>query len=518
MDDVFHDMNKANKHMMKDVSHEIFGHGGAHHNAHMTVSLHGDAHHSPHLSSHHDSHKSPHMEVKIDSHGLGLGLGHTLAHAVKGITHAVSHVVGVQFIDNSNRIWVTLNQHAYVGGDMVLGTVEMDCLVPFVAKGVIIKLKGFERVWFQQQVQEWEGEGQNRRSVMRIHEFKENKEFFKTSIIVNPQSGTVNPGHYSFPFSYQLPPNLPGTYCEEGGDKHHGNAFFAKILYKAKATVDVAFRHDLKKTTKLIVNEKFDQLLAPSFAENSKNFLTGGSLHVRTWLDKNAYFPGDTLICKLKANNTSVKPTRKISIRVHHHLELKAHGQHFRHTHCVYEQNYAGFDPCFLGTRYMPFFIPVGLRPSSLQGHHVRSEYAFQIECDIPGAIDLNCTLPCRLLAPQFLYSSVPPQPPNAPLPPNVCIRPPWQPDSAANSCGKCSAGFSLFKRRHHCRHCSQVFCADCTKQKTSIKKLKYKDAVRVCDACFPTASAGGNKHQSTKVVYQQWLQQQQQQMQPVPM
>ena len=117
-----------------------------------------------------------------------------------------------------------------------------------------------------------------------------------------------------------------------------------------KATLDVEHRHNLHSTTKLVVNEKFDQLLQPSYAENSKSFLTtSGQLAIRTWLDKNAYMPGmqlffsffisllflfifiyfisfnftllyfisgETVLAKMKANNTSVKPTRKINIKV----------------------------------------------------------------------------------------------------------------------------------------------------------------------------------------------------------
>lgn len=43
--------------------------------------------------------------------------------AIHAVSHAVSHMV--EHIDHSNRIWVTLSQHAYVGGDIVAGTVEM---------------------------------------------------------------------------------------------------------------------------------------------------------------------------------------------------------------------------------------------------------------------------------------------------------------------------------------------------------------------------------------------------------
>jgi len=413
----------------------------------------------------------------------------------------------LECIDPANRIWVTLNQPSYVGGDMVSGTVEMDCVVPFFAKGVILKVKGFERVWWQYQTTEYEGEGQNRRAVTHTHEHKQNKEFFKQTIVVYPHQGTVAPGHYSFPFLYQLPVNLPGTYFEEGGHHHAGTGYHAKVLYKVKASVDVTFRHNLHSTVRLVVNEKFDQLLQPSYGENSKTFLTSsGFLNIRAWLDKNAYVPGETVLAKLKANNTSVKPTRRIRIKVHHNLELRAHGHSKYISRTEFEQEYPGFEPCFYGIKWMPFFIPVGLiRPSSLLGHHVHSSYVFEIECDIPGATDLSVKLPVRILAPQFLYSTTPPQPANAPLPPSVQIRPPWQEDGTAPSCTNCSANFSLFTRRHHCRHCAKVFCDKCSSNKLPIPKLKYKDNVRVCTTCLPVAQTGGRKYQNSKDIMAQW-------------
>lgn len=430
------------------------------------------------------------------------------AKALTAAAGAVAHAVG-EFIDSSNKIWVTLNQHSYVAGDMVSGNVEMDCVVPFFAKGVVLRVKGFERVWWQYQETEYEGEGQNRKAIQVTREQKENKEFFKQTIVVYPHQGTVAPGHYSFPFLYQLPPNLPGTYHEEGGHNHNGTGYHAKVLYKVKASVDVHFRHNLHHTARLVVNEKFDQLLAPSYAENQKSFLTGGNLHIRTWLDKNAYMPGETMLAKMKANNTSVKPTRRIRIKVFHNLELRAHGRTKQIYYKEYEQDFPGFEPCFYGLKWMPFHVPVSLRPSSLLGHHVHSSYIFEIECDIPGATDLSVKLPVRLLAPQFLWSSVPPQPANAPLPPSVQVRPPWQPDNQAPSCGQCFTAFSLLKRRHHCRHCAKVFCSKCTTSKVAIPKLKYKEAVRVCNTCLPTAQQGGRKYQSGKQIMAQWQQSQ---------
>ncbi|EAL61011.1 FYVE-type zinc finger-containing protein [Dictyostelium discoideum AX4] len=444
-----------------------------------------------------DSNSGHHHHHHKESASVNLSLGGIVGAVVGAVTGGV-------MIDGRNRIWVQLNQSSYVGGDIISGTIEMDCIVPFFAKGVIVKVKGFERLWLQELRTETEGEGSNKRTVYKTIDHKENKEFFKSTIVVYPQAGTVNCGHYSFPFSYQLPSDLPGTFCHDGKDAM--GAYSAKILYKCKATVDVAHKHDLKSTTKLIINEKCGELVQPSFAENKKSFmLTKGKLHVKTWLNKNAYFPGETLVAKMKANNTSIKPTRKISLVVHHTMQLKTRLYHRCITNAIYKQQYDGFQPCFYGKRYLPFSIPVDLKPSSSLGKHITSSYLLELECDIPMAIDLSVTLPLTLFAPQFLYSTVPSQPPGTPLPPDVSYRHPWEGDEHATACRKCNKGFSLFARKHHCRHCMKIFCDKCTSTKTTITKLAYPKPVRVCEECYPIATQGGNKYQSAKLMAAQY-------------
>ncbi|KAI0693665.1 FYVE zinc finger-domain-containing protein [Cytidiella melzeri] len=46
-----------------------------------------------------------------------------------------------------------------------------------------------------------------------------------------------------------------------------------------------------------------------------------------------------------------------------------------------------------------------------------------------------------------------------------------WKPDSQASRCDifLCSRKFSLFERRHHCRKCGGVFCAECSTRSTTL-------------------------------------------------
>lgn len=56
-----------------------------------------------------------------------------------------------------------------------------------------------------------------------------------------------------------------------------------------------------------------------------------------------------------------------------------------------------------------------------------------------------------------------------------------WKDDSDCHLCGE---GFTMTKRKHHCRKCGQVVCGDCGKNKIKLSR-HATDMVRVCDTCF---------------------------------
>mmetsp|Transcript_44938 Transcript_44938/g.119582 ORF Transcript_44938/g.119582 Transcript_44938/m.119582 type:complete len:101 (+) Transcript_44938:3-305(+) len=62
---------------------------------------------------------------------------------------------------------------------------------------------------------------------------------------------------------------------------------------------------------------------------------------------------------------------------------------------------------------------------------------------------------------------------------------PTWQADREATNCTKCKVAFSLFLRKHHCRHCGKIFCEDCSSKQCTIPQYEITKPVRVCDECF---------------------------------
>eukprot|EP01039_Chlorochromonas_danica_P002523 gene2523-2764_t len=71
---------------------------------------------------------------------------------------------------------------------------------------------------------------------------------------------------------------------------------------------------------------------------------------------------------------------------------------------------------------------------------------------------------------------------PSQKLPPAV-----WIPDDTANGCMVCTKAFGFLTRRHHCRRCGKVCCADCAPANNSrpIMEWGLRDPVRHCKACY---------------------------------
>lgn len=68
-----------------------------------------------------------------------------------------------------------------------------------------------------------------------------------------------------------------------------------------------------------------------------------------------------------------------------------------------------------------------------------------------------------------------------------------FEDDSLSNCCNKCTAPFTTFYRRHHCRYCGKIFCGACSSKVACVPDdnsnlyecLTTPFPERVCDECF---------------------------------
>uniref|UniRef100_A0A060TFQ3 ARAD1D24904p n=1 Tax=Blastobotrys adeninivorans TaxID=409370 RepID=A0A060TFQ3_BLAAD len=66
-----------------------------------------------------------------------------------------------------------------------------------------------------------------------------------------------------------------------------------------------------------------------------------------------------------------------------------------------------------------------------------------------------------------------------------------WVPDSARKGCAECDKPFGLFERRHHCRHCGDVFCAGDSRYLVNLDNEANFDITGTPQrACLPCATA----------------------------
>ena len=74
----------------------------------------------------------------------------------------------------------------------------------------------------------------------------------------------------------------------------------------------------------------------------------------------------------------------------------------------------------------------------------------------------------------------------------NQFFNPVWIADEAVTQCLDCNVGFTLFKRKHHCRICGNVFCRDCVNHYNDFGAVKQ----RMCKKCH--ANVERIKHSKT--------------------
>lgn len=68
-------------------------------------------------------------------------------------------------------------------------------------------------------------------------------------------------------------------------------------------------------------------------------------------------------------------------------------------------------------------------------------------------------------------------------------VRTHWINDDLVSNCTECTAKFSVFIRKHHCRKCGQIFCSECSKytgKLDSDAKFNLSGFIcRLCKSCY---------------------------------
>jgi len=75
-----------------------------------------------------------------------------------------------------------------------------------------------------------------------------------------------------------------------------------------------------------------------------------------------------------------------------------------------------------------------------------------------------------------------------------------WMPDKSVNKCYDCQSVFTVFKRKHHCRVCGQIFCWKCSNNFVEGEEWNFTGRIRVCNFCLSTHNAAKDRDSGATV------------------
>ncbi|KDO28330.1 hypothetical protein SPRG_06569 [Saprolegnia parasitica CBS 223.65] len=300
-------------------------------------------------------------------------------------------------------IAIIVDKPHYISGEVVSGSLQVDVLEPIECNEVVVVISGKEKVHWSETHDV--GSGDDRRSVTRT--FSSSHRFLNQAIVLYSAQHHISPGQYIYPFQYQLPIGLPGTFdnqCHDGVD--------ARVQYsiKGRLRVDGFFSRDVKRRQTFIVYAQLAGYVAPSVAEKTQvvRFLCcfrQGTCYLRVGMDKNMYTPGDVPMILCDIRNESAKDVRRMRCELVRIVDVMADRKHRTLQKTICGATFPGVAAGAQLSQPQPFQLlshGEALYPST-RGNLVGCRYEIRVTCDIAWCPDVTLELPIALGGPFLL-------------------------------------------------------------------------------------------------------------------
>ncbi|GAB9472303.1 hypothetical protein Gpo141_00009484 [Globisporangium polare] len=313
-------------------------------------------------------------------------------------------------LGKKGKIGISVEKPSYVAGEIVRGTIYVEVYEPIQCDALVLKATGKEKVEWRESRNESDGDGN---TITKYEDHDDEKEFFKQKIVICAIPQEYMPGHYMYPFEYQLPVELPGVFHLESYSSGFVDDLKAKIKYKFKATLDVGgfFSKDLKADCNLAVHERNMQLIRPSEDSTTQNVnflccLNKGTCNLAVAMDKNVYLPGEVAQIQCQINNNSSVEISAMHCHLYQDIKLRlSHGGFHEFTREIASRVFPGVAAQSSSSQPQP--LPLAsdhgefLNPSTT-GNLIQCSYRINVECDIPWCPDVVLHLPVTLIAPEI--------------------------------------------------------------------------------------------------------------------
>jgi len=196
-------------------------------------------------------------------------------------------------------IYVQTNQPYYAPHSLVDGSVYIDVFKPVIAYRLDLRLKGYERVKWEELKQTQPGQPANASNI--TEKMKDKKEIFNHEIPLYQISGNLNVGQYQFPFTFTLPDNIPGSF-----DIKHLD-YEGRVRYSLTAALVSDRRDPIKYKSELIVRQRpnIPNYNAPISSEQAVCVccLSKGRSRLECSFQTDTYQPGQDAVLMCRADN-----------------------------------------------------------------------------------------------------------------------------------------------------------------------------------------------------------------------
>lgn len=307
-----------------------------------------------------------------------------------------------------NEITIEINKQDFAGGETIVGEVIVQLDQDTPLRGIRLLLKGYEESSWR------EGSGKHRHTHSEKHDFFDQEitlqgrprlglaelvtDSFKAAFSIESYD-LLHAGIYRYPFTFVLPPDLPGDY--------ESSLSNSRICYCTKAQVDLPLKLDLDVERSLTVYEPANTApVQPVTQRHTKKFLfdSDALVEVTVHLDKDIFFVGEELNCHLEVMNRAPEKEIRAATFVLRQLETayaqgRTHEEQAEITRTRFEEGRVL--PNQQATMDLKMSIPSDLYPTIAHSSLVKLDYELLVTLDIPWAVDAKFSVPLKLVRAQ---------------------------------------------------------------------------------------------------------------------
>jgi len=287
---------------------------------------------------------------------------------------------------NSNTAFLQLDNTVCAPGDVLRGQLHVSLVSPVTCVAVYVKVKARETAsWTSHNVL-----------------YTGDEEWFNISLRLSDERIEAMKGSFSYPFTFKLPDNLPGSFETAG----FTSRVSASLKYQVKGVVSLEgglFGKRIRAASEITIIANplgiYRVVCVTSKAIRRLLVSKTGTVNMTLQTDKDVYYTGDTITAYATIHNDTSHPIDSLTLQLHSSVRVSSGAAFWINKKLIAEQSFPGLRSGEIAER-MQFTItvPNGVSLSTytlLFSHY----YTVTLVAAVPLASNPKCTVPVGVYA-----------------------------------------------------------------------------------------------------------------------